>query len=53
MFILNHNRKWFSPYCRYDTSILCAGVIWIDGMQSNALKELQGIKDKLQNINGA
>jgi len=53
MFILNHNKKWFSLDCRYDTSILCAGVTWTDGMQSNALKELQGIKDKLQNINGA
>jgi len=53
MFILNQNRKLFSLDCRYDTSILCAGVTWIDGMQSNALKELQGIKDKLQNINEA
>ena len=27
MFIPNHNRKRFSLYCRYDTSILCTGVI--------------------------
>jgi hypothetical protein len=29
------------------------GCGYIDGVQSNVLKELQGIKDKLQNINGA